>query len=82
MFEIVEFGILLSGLTLFHNKISLAQIFFHSVCILLLSWFKHEDWKYGEIYIEMIIGGIVPVVLEIVGLTTVKVVYRKVEKVN
>jgi hypothetical protein len=57
-------------------------MFFHSVCILLLSWYKHEDWSSKEIWTMFSIGGVVPVVLEIVGLTTVKIVYRKVEKVN
>ena len=46
VFEAIEMGIMLSGLTLFNNKLSIVQIFFHSVCVLLLCWFNHEQWEY------------------------------------
>ena len=82
VFELVELGILLSGLTLFNNKLSVAQIFFHSVAVLLLNWFNHEVWGSRSIWTEWAIGGIVPVVLELCGLMTVSITYRKVSKVT
>ena len=82
VFEAIEMGIMLSGLTLFNNKLSIVQIFFHSVCVLLLCWFNHEQWEYWSMWTEWVIGGIVPVLLEVIGLMSITMVYRKVAKVT
>ena len=67
-FELIEFVILILGYTLFINLLSLAQIFFHSIAVLLLNWFYRDVWESDEIYIPFIIGGIIPFILEIYNL--------------
>ena len=68
LFEAIEFFILMMGYTLFINLLSLAQIFFHSIAVLLLNWFYRDVWESDEIYIPFIIGGIIPFILEIYNL--------------
>ena len=82
MFEAIEMAIMLSGLTLFNNKLNIVQIFFHSVCALLLCWYNHDTWEHWSMWTEWAIGGIVPVVLEVGGLMSLTMVYRKVAKVD
>ena len=66
--EFLEFIILIFGFTLFIDLLSLAQIFFHSIAVLLLNWFYRDVWESDEIYIPFIIGGIIPFILEIYNL--------------
>ena len=63
--ELFEFIILLSGYTLFNNLLSVIQIFFHSVAVLILDWFYRDVWKSDDIYIPLLIGGVVPAILEL-----------------
>ncbi len=63
--EIFEFLVLLSGYTLFIDLLSVIQIFFHSVAVLLLNWFYRDVWEYTQLYIPFIIGGIIPFLLEL-----------------
>ena len=65
IFEIFEFLILLSGYTLFIDLLSVIQIFFHSVAVLLLNWLYRDVWVYTQLYIPFIIGGIIPFLLEL-----------------
>ena len=64
IFELFELIMIFVGITLFRNKLSFILIFFHSICILYLNWFKHDSMKSKEIYIPLILGGIVPFLLE------------------
>jgi hypothetical protein len=64
IFELFELIMIFVGITLFRNKLSFILIFFHSICILFLNWFKHDSKKSNEIYIPLILGGIVPFLLE------------------
>ena len=52
------------GYTLFIDLLSLAQIFFHSISVLILNWFYRDAWKSNQIYIPLILGGIIPVIFE------------------
>lgn len=62
--EAFELVLLFIGITLFRNKLSFALIFFHSICILYLNWFKHDVMQSRLIYIPLILGGIIPAFLE------------------
>ena len=68
LFELFEIIILIMGYTLFINLLSLAQIFFHSIAVLLLNWFYRDVWESTQIYIPFIIGGIIPFILVIYNL--------------
>ena len=62
--EFFEFIILLLGYTLFIDFLSLSQIFFHSIAVLLLNWFYRDVWESDSIYIPLILGGFIPAFLE------------------
>ena len=62
--ELFEFIILILGYTLFIDLLSLAQIFFHSIAVLLLNWFYRDVWESDEIYIPFILGGVIPAFFE------------------
>ena len=68
LIELIEFCILLTGYTLFINLLSLIQIFFHSVTVLVLNWFYRDAWESNKIYIPFILGGIIPGLLEVSNL--------------
>ena len=51
LFELFELIMIFVGTTLFRNKLSFILIFFHSICILFLNWFKHDSQKSNEIYL-------------------------------
>ena len=81
-FELVEFLIMLWGLTLFNNKLSIAQIFFHSICILLLNWYIHEIYASIFIYQYFIVGGIIPILLECISIFTMSIYHRRFTKIE
>ena len=62
--ECLEFIILIFGYTLFIDLLSLTQIFFHSITVLILNWFYRDVWKSERIYIPLILGGFIPIFLE------------------
>ena len=80
--ELIEFFILLSGYTLFINLLSLIQIFFHSVTVLVLNWFYRDVWGSDKIYIPFILGGIIPGLLEIFNLIILSSSHRKITKIK
>ena len=81
-FELVEFLIMLWGLTLFNNKLSIAQIFFHSICILLLNLYIHEIYASIFIYQYFIVGGIIPILLECISIFTMSIYHRRFTKIE
>jgi hypothetical protein len=82
VFEACEFIIMLWGLTLFNNILSVAQIFFHSVCVLLLDWYIHEIYSSYYIYEYFIIGGIVPILLECISIFSMNIYHRRFTKIE
>ena len=64
LFELFEIIILIMGYTLFINLLSLAQIFFHSIAVLILNWFYRDVWESDLIYIPFILGGVIPIIFE------------------
>ena len=81
-FELIEFLIMLWGLTLFNNKLSIAQIFFHSICILLLNWYIHEIYASIFIYQYFIVGGVIPILLECISIFTMSIYHRRFTKIE
>ena len=67
-FEFFEFIILLKGYTLFINLLSLVQISFHSVAVLILNWFYRDLWDCVKLWIPLLLGGIIPGLLELYNL--------------
>ena len=82
IFEAIEFLIMLWGLTLFNNKLSIAQIFFHSVCILLLNWYIHEIYASIFVYEYFIIGSVIPIILECISIFTMSIYHRRFTKIE
>ena len=82
LFEIIEFFILLSGYTLFINLLSFAQIFFHSVTVIILNFFIRDNWESKFIYIPFIIGGIIPGLLEIINIIILCSSNRTISKIK
>lgn len=80
--EIFELVMLFVGVTLFRNKLSFVLIFFHSVCILYLNWFKHEVYESRSIYIALILGGLIPAILEFFFLFTMSKYHRRIGEVK
>ena len=80
--ELLEFIILLFGYTLFIDLLSVVQIFFHSVAVLLLNWLYRDNWKSNQLYIPFIIGGIIPGLLEIYNLIVLFSSNRKITKIK
>jgi hypothetical protein len=81
-FELIEFLIMLWGLTLFNNKLSIAQIFFHSICILLLNWYIHEIYASIFVYQYFIVGGVIPILLECISIFTMSIYHRRFTKIE
>ena len=82
LFELIEFLIMLWGLTLFNNKLSIAQIFFHSICILLLNWYIHEIYASIFVYQYFIVGGVIPILLECISIFTMSIYHRRFTKIE
>ena len=82
LFELIEFLIMLWGLTLFNNKLSIAQIFFHSICILLLNWYIHEIYASIFLYQYFIIGSVIPILLECISIFTMSIYHRRFTKIE
>ena len=82
LLELLEFLILLFGYTLFIDLLSVVQIFFHSVAVLLLNWLYRDNWKSNQLYIPFIIGGIIPGLLEIYNLVVLCSSNRKITKIK
>ena len=80
--EFLEFIILIFGFTLFIDLLSLAQIFFHSIAVLILNWFYRDVWKSDLIYIPFILGGIIPIFLEAYNLLVFYQSNRQITKIH
>ncbi len=80
--EIFELIMLFVGVTLFRNKLSFILIFFHSVCILYLNWFTHEVYESRLIYIPLILGGLIPAILELLFLFSMSKYHRRIGEVK
>ena len=82
IFELVELFIIFSGYTLFSNKLSVVQIVFHSITVLLLNWFIHEVWESKQIILELFLGGVLPVVFEVWTLCVLCSKNKKITKIR
>ncbi len=80
--ELFELIMLFVGVTLFRNKLSFVLIFFHSVCILYLNWFKHDVYESRLIYIPLILGGLIPAILELFFLFSMSKYHRRIGEVK
>ncbi len=80
--EFFEFIILILGYTLFIDLLSLAQIFFHSIAVLILNWFYRDVWKSDLIYIPFILGGVIPIFFEAYNLIVLCQSNRKITKIH
>ncbi len=80
--ECCEFIILITGYTLFIDLLSLAQIFFHSIAVLILNWFYRDVWKSDLIYIPFILGGVIPIIFEMYNFIILCQSNRIITKIN
>ena len=80
--EFLEFIILIFGFTLFIDLLSLAQIFFHSIAVLILNWFYRDVWKSDLIYIPFILGGVIPIIFEMYNFIILCQINRIITKIN
>ena len=80
--EFLEFIILIFGFTLFIDLLSLAQIFFHSIAVLILNWFYRDVWKSDLIYIPFILGGVIPIIFEMYNFIILCQSNRIITKIN
>ena len=81
-FEFIEFIILLLGYTLFIDLLSLAQIFFHSIAVILLNWLYRDVSHIDLIYISFVLGGIIPFIFEIYNLVVLCQSNRVITKIR
>ena len=81
-FEFIEFIILLLGYTLFIDLLSLAQIFFHSIAVILLNWLYRDVSDTDLIYISFVLGGIIPFIFEIYNLVVLCQSNRVITKIR
>ena len=56
-----------SGVTLFNDRINLVQCCFHVFAIIASSQFIMEDGHYAKLKDIWSIGGIIPLIFEIIG---------------
>ena len=56
-----------TGITIFQNKLSLFQILFHMITLMLYIWYIFFDWKGDKIWAMMVLGGLCPIIFELVG---------------
>ena len=80
--EVFEFIVIISGYTLFIDLLSLAQIFFHSIAVLILNWFYRDVWRSDLIYIPFILGGIIPAIFEAYNIFVLCISNRKISKIH
>ena len=81
-FEFIEFIILILGYTLFIDLLSLAQIFFHSIAVILLNWLYRDVSDTDLIYISFVLGGIIPFIFEIYNLVVLCQSNRVITKIR
>ena len=81
-FELFEFFILLLGYTLFIDLLSVVQIFFHSLSVLFLNWFYRDVWECDWLALPLILGGIIPGLLEIYNLIILCSSNRRITKIK
>jgi len=76
IFNAFEVGVLFSGVSLFHDKVNISEIFLHCVGVILLSWFILDDWTYEAIWAIWAFTSLVPFLLEILVVATSKRIYK------
>ena len=92
MLELAELVIMLTGVTLFQNKLSLFRIFFlnnfiieivlHTLATALLAWYIFKEWEGKTLWGIWACGSLVPILLEGGGLLFTYLFYRKVLRIN
>ena len=70
------------GWTLFQNKLSLLQILFHLIAIMLYLWYIFLDWPGTRIWVIWLFGSLLPLFLELGGLFYSYLFYIKVLRLN
>lgn len=68
IFQIIEVIFIFIGESIFLNKINLLIIFFHAINIALLSSFILESKESNYLWKLLVIGSIIPVLLEVIGI--------------
>ena len=81
-FELFEFFILLLGYTLFIDLLSVVQIFFHSLSVIFLNWFYRDVWESDWVALPLILGGIIPGLLEFYNLIILCNSNRRITKIK
>jgi hypothetical protein len=66
----VELLVLFSSITIFLNQITSFQIIFHFIADLCLCWFIWQTWISDKFWIIFVIGCIIPIALELIGVYT------------
>lgn len=82
IFEAFELVIIFSGYTLFSNRLSIAQIFFHSLTVFLINWYQYELWEIKDLWLGFAFGGLVPLLLEVFTFAKLYVVNRRISKIR
>ena len=66
---------IISSINLFFNKLSLLSIVLSLYSNLCLCWFIWQKWIANKILISLIIGNVLPLILEIIGI--LYIIYKK-----
>ena len=77
---VLEFLIMFTGMTLFFDKLNLVQIVFHSMSILATSLYVLNDGHYQTLWKVWIVGGIIPLSIEIVNAISARVHFKRIMK--
>ena len=80
--EVIEILMIATGITIFHNRLSLFQILFHMITSMLYIWYIFFDWKGNKIWAMMVLGGWVPIFFEIGGGISSYLFYYKTLRLN
>lgn len=77
--QIIELVSMFLSFTIFLHKVTAVSIILHGVADLCLCWFIWQYWISEKFIIILIIGSIIPLALELLGILTV-VKYRKINQ--
>lgn len=76
VFQSVNLVITLSSYTMFYNKLNFLSIIFLFVSNLCLAWFIWQSWISDKLIISLIIGSILPFVLECLTILHIVIIKR------
>ena len=79
---IIEFGIMFSGMTMFNDKLNLTQIFFHIIGCTTSTLYILRNGHYNNLWKIWIVGGIIPMIIEVISVISAKVHYKRIIKEN